>query len=400
MIRLRNNNGTKSSTCSLYQLIIYILLSSTSYYIGYITSISSSPCSSSTQLFNQDQDSLEQQLFNVKSNYDKGQAEIKLLHEQLRQKEQDFQHKSETLMNKLDKIMKEKEELNLKVSRLQITNATKSEGISNGNQKEYEEGGGKSSTSAQPRFVEKSIFKGMAYTPKREFMSTYDFGSPIDSPFTSDVLLLYSPTAIPNDITDEQKLSITTSSSDDVPKFKDPIKATNNCNIMHVVTIPTNGETKNVCLAIVPNYMNQLTQKWMRPKKDPKNKLEIATRGQTEESRVFIPPGESDISKHWETLRTYFNTIDDVLKELKPVAESVAKDNTIILMTCNMGQSELLINFVCNARAKGLDAENILVFPTDGETKELAEALGLTTFHDEKVGAFHDNIFCVPCHTM
>ena len=305
--------------------------------------------------------------------------------------------------------MKEKEELHLEVNRLQIRNETKSEDVLQGHQKNKEgeekdstnaTGSRIASTSAQPRFVETSIFKGMAYTPKQEFMSTYDFGSPIDSPFTSDVLLLYSRKAIPNDITDEQKLSITTSSSDDVPKFKDPIKATNNCNIMHVVTIPTNDETKNTCLAIVPNYMNQLTQKWMRPGNDPKKKLQIATRGQTEKTRVFFPPGKNHISKHWETLRTYFNTIDDVLKELKPVAESVAKDNTIVIMTCNMGQSELLINFVCNARAKGLGAENILVFPTDEETKELAEGLGLTTFHDERVSLFYVNIFCIPCHEM
>jgi hypothetical protein len=45
------------------------------------------------------------------------------------------------------------------------------------------------------------------------------------------------------------------------------------------------------------------------------------------------------------------------------------------------------MNFVCNAKAKGLDVSNVLVFPTDQETKDLAEGMGLATFYDEKVGS-------------
>ena len=74
-----------------------------------------------------------------------------------------------------------------------------------------------------------------------------------------------------------------------------------------------------------------------------------------------------------------------MLEDLKGVAKRVARDNTIIVLTCNMGQSELLMNFVCNAKAKGLDVGNVLVFPTDEETKDLAEGLGLATFHDDRV---------------
>ena len=99
----------------------------------------------------------------------------------------------------------------------------------------------------------------------------------------------------------------------------------------------------------------------------------------------FKVPKEKDMKKHWDALRNYFNHLDDVISELKPIAEGVAKKNTIIVMTCNMGQSELLMNFVCNARAKSLDISNVLVFPTDEETKELAEGLGLATFYDKRV---------------
>jgi hypothetical protein len=47
-----------------------------------------------------------------------------------------------------------------------------------------------------------------------------------------------------------------------------------------------------------------------------------------------------------------------------------------------MGQSELLINFVCSARRRGFDLGHILVFPSDEETKEIAEGLGLATYFD------------------
>lgn len=52
---------------------------------------------------------------------------------------------------------------------------------------------------------------------------------------------------------------------------------------------------------------------------------------------------------------------------------------------CNFGQSELLLNFACNARGKGLDIGNVLVFATDQETKTLAESVGLAAYFDERV---------------
>ena len=57
----------------------------------------------------------------------------------------------------------------------------------------------------------------------------------------------------------------------------------------------------------------------------------------------------------------------------------------VIVMVCNLGQSELLLNFVCAAKSRGIDLSAVLVFATDTETKELAEGLGLTAFYDEVV---------------
>lgn len=57
----------------------------------------------------------------------------------------------------------------------------------------------------------------------------------------------------------------------------------------------------------------------------------------------------------------------------------------VIVMVCNHGQSELLMNFVCSAKSRNLDLGSVLVFATDEETKELAEGLGLAAFFDKTV---------------
>ena len=56
-------------------------------------------------------------------------------------------------------------------------------------------------------------------------------------------------------------------------------------------------------------------------------------------------------------------------------------------MTCNRGQSELLMNFACSSRARGFDLQNVIVFPTDMEMNELAEEMGLATFYEDMLMA-------------
>lgn len=46
-----------------------------------------------------------------------------------------------------------------------------------------------------------------------------------------------------------------------------------------------------------------------------------------------------------------------------------------------------MLNFACSAHSRGLDTSNILVFATDQESKELAESVGLTAYHDHRVSS-------------
>jgi hypothetical protein len=105
----------------------------------------------------------------------------------------------------------------------------------------------------------------------------------------------------------------------------------------------------------------------------------------------FVPPTDKNMNVHMELMTTYFASLQDSLKELKPMVEKIASKTdgkTITVMVSNFGQSELLVNFVCAAKARNLDISSILVFSTDVATKELAEHLGLTAFYDERVRSF------------
>jgi hypothetical protein len=54
---------------------------------------------------------------------------------------------------------------------------------------------------------------------------------------------------------------------------------------------------------------------------------------------------------------------------------------------CNLGHAELFHNFVCGARAKGLDLSKLLMFATDKETYQLSKQLGIAAFYDETIFA-------------
>jgi membrane-anchored protein YejM (alkaline phosphatase superfamily) len=97
-----------------------------------------------------------------------------------------------------------------------------------------------------------------------------------------------------------------------------------------------------------------------------------------------IPDADS-IQQYSATLVTYLSSLNKVLAELKPIVKRIARDNTVIVMVCNHGQSELLMNFACSSHARGFNLQQVLVFATDLETKALAEGLGLTVFYDHTV---------------
>jgi len=226
------------------------------------------------------------------------------------------------------------------------------------------------------------LFAGMARVDRDEFFKTYDIGVPKDETTfgNKEVLLLYSDAkALPDDVDGDMPLL----SAED---------ATEHCNTLKVVL--TEPNKRKECLAIVGQWESYHVHKWMRLPGDKEKEKTLDERSPLRYvSRLHIDSGLAQriptppkVKEYNEMLVRYLSSLDLVLDELKPIAAKAGgKENTIVVMVCNHGQSELLMNFVCSSRARGFDLSQVLVFATDMETKELAEGLGLTAFYDHTV---------------
>lgn len=227
---------------------------------------------------------------------------------------------------------------------------------------------------------------GMIHTPKDDFVSHFDMGVPIDLPQKGyeDVLIIYNnKKAMPPKLQAHPPDGITP---------LDTQSAIENCDYLNII-LTNHDAGRQQCVALVPQYESYHIQKWMRVPKtgtsgrklDHKYNLEPVSRGhQSNGKEQFAPPLAKHTQQHWDMLRTYLASIDDVLADLKPIVEKIKRKNTVIVMVCNFGQSELLINFACSARARGLSTENVIVFATDQETKDLAEGVGLAAYFDQR----------------
>lgn len=236
----------------------------------------------------------------------------------------------------------------------------------------------------------------MARTSKLDFFQHLDIGVPMDLPTDgdSDVLLLYSTKKT---LPPGYAQATTTDSNSNVPAI-DMQHAVQNCDYVNVV-LTDHSAQRHQCVAIVPQYESYHIQKWMRHSKegvDPTQPLTLVGRGYQSNGRNnFEPPRKVDIKKNWDMLSQYFKAFPDVMAELKPLVERVATPGrTVTVMVCNFGQSELLANFACSARARKIDISSVLVFATDPETKELADGLGLTAFYDERVSICTGSFSC------
>lgn len=239
---------------------------------------------------------------------------------------------------------------------------------------------------------------GMARTEKVSFAEELNLGVPLDLPQygMSDVLLLYNRDgALPSHYEAEKE------HSGPIPHIQSASQALENCDYLNVILTNKDGKRKQ-CVALVPQYESYHVLKYMRV--DPfsgrlngtkrpdggQAPLSLVSRGQSPKGHSdFVPPRKMATKRNWDILQTYWRNLPHVTKELGIVLENVTAgkdDKTVIVMVCNFGQSELLMNFVCAAKSRSLDEtlSRIVVFSTDPETTELAKSLGLAAFYDEK----------------
>lgn len=233
------------------------------------------------------------------------------------------------------------------------------------------------------------IVQGMTRVDRNEFAALFPMGVPLDpsSPQNDQVVILHnSPRSLPTD-----PFAAAEASSQTTIPLLSAADATENCDNLHVVLTDHNLKRRQ-CVALMGQYEAFHLQKFMRlpqsGKLDPHLPLRLVNRGAHQSGRKSTKtPTMEQTMQAWSTLTPYLQNITQTLDKLRPIAASVAVDNTIVVMVCNHGQSELLLNFACAARARGLDTalEAVLVFATDEETRDLAIGLGLSVFYDPVV---------------
>lgn len=227
-----------------------------------------------------------------------------------------------------------------------------------------------------------SIMVGAAHVDRDAFAAKFNLGVPLDKsdPRNNRVPIFYShPGSIPTSIS-QDAVSLTT-----MPDLS-PENATARCDYLHVI-LQDHGSRKQ-CVAIMGQYEAFHIQKLMRlpeeGKLDSRVPLRVVNRGAQSSGRKSTKPPDIETTKsYWKTLETYLGHLDDMLEILKPMVEKIAKKNTVIVMVCNFGQSELLLNFLCLSHQRGFDTSSILVFATDQETYDLVHAMGgVTVYYD------------------
>ncbi len=234
---------------------------------------------------------------------------------------------------------------------------------------------------------------GLVSINRKDMFDTYDFGVPItDGAEKEDILLLYNDR---RSMPTKRTLSRAAEYSGDIPHTT-ATEATENCDTMNVVFIknPDHSESVNQCFALVGGqYQGAHVQKWHRligegskGKFDKSAPLRITGRMTMPKGYdEFLLPKKKHLETHQAIMKTYFTYLTKIREDLDAILQKIAVNNSVVVMTVNKGQSDLLMNFACSARARGFNLGNVIVFPTDIFSKDLAEGLGLATYYSHEV---------------
>mmetsp|Transcript_18189 Transcript_18189/g.41162 ORF Transcript_18189/g.41162 Transcript_18189/m.41162 type:complete len:631 (-) Transcript_18189:2729-4621(-) len=234
---------------------------------------------------------------------------------------------------------------------------------------------------------------GLASVNRKDMFQKYDFGVPMDpGAEREDILMLYdSKRAMPNSID-----VVKEAENDGVIPHISAADATENCDVMKVLYIKNPDRSLRQCYALVGGqYEGYHLQKWMRlVGEGSKGKIEksapLRVTGRMTKSSGYdelLYPKPNHLAMHRKIMITYYTNYDFVRKELEKKLRQIAINNLVVVVTVNQGQAELLMNFVCSSRAKGFDLKNLIVFPSDDFSREIAEGLGLATFYNQQLMA-------------
>lgn len=159
---------------------------------------------------------------------------------------------------------------------------------------------------------------------------------------------------------------------------------TDNCDVMNVV-VTNAGDNPNRCLVVMDHYENHHVEKWQR--NGEKGPLQVVHRstnpvhGRVTDDYNVKHPGKVANSIMFKDSTVYLPNMKSNLKTLDAIIRPIALDNTVIVMVCNKGQVDMLLNFQCSAKARNLqNLQQVVIFATDAEVDGIARSLGFTTY--------------------
>ena len=265
----------------------------------------------------------------------------------------------------------------------------------------------------------RDLFVGGALIPRNEFQAVFDLGFPLgdnSSATNSQVVLLYQSTeSLPTNYSQQ-------SSNNQSHVFRTIHSlehALENCDLVRHISMPMGTRpgvtTRNTqtCTALVGQTEADYVYKWIQPQIDPNKKKRVDNSNKNARQPIIfepasrykfdkdfeynavqlVPASKKNVPVALEQLRDYLAALPKALERLAPIAKQVGMageplvQNTIMVMVTNFGHAELFINFCCAARRVGMDLSKVLLFATDQDTYDLAQAMGVAVFYDEDVFA-------------
>lgn len=235
-----------------------------------------------------------------------------------------------------------------------------------------------------------SFLTGSASVPKQDLMEQFDqFGvANIQSNDNEEAILLYnSKDALPG-----------TTSTDNITVVIE------NCDTLNVQFIHNpSSNSFSMCTLYMPgenNIPSYHVQRWMRNNGDGEMQHVGSLTTPAGVNKFDLPRFRPVISKHWDVLRSFIENVDQVLEEVDVIIKTRfelinEKDETVVVMTVNRGDADLLANFLCAAKIRQLDVRRILVFVADEETKSLLESISKSNTDELGVMVYYDkrNVF-------
>lgn len=182
---------------------------------------------------------------------------------------------------------------------------------------------------------------GLGLVSRDQFAKRFDMGVPIDFPSqdNTQVLLMYGhESTLP---TFDETVTQQSKSNTGVPYIENLEQAVENCDTMNVILTQ---QKEKQCFAFMGQFKSYHIQKWMRlpeehGKLDHNLPLRFVNRGAQPNGRLSVKaPTKNETLQYWSSLSSYLPSLDQVLQELRPIAASVARKNTVIVMVCNFGE--------------------------------------------------------------